>query len=79
MLLRGLQLAGSVMNVNNGIKTAIATTPDQARGFINRYSGDHNLYYAPNPVRVKDQKAKLLRVSVRALEEMLNVASRQEQ
>ena len=31
------------MNVNNGIKTAIATTPDQARGFINRYSGDHNL------------------------------------
>jgi len=67
------------MNVNNEIKTVIATTPDQARGFINRYSGGHNLYYAPNPVRVKDKKAKLLRVPVRALEEMLNVVSRQEQ
>jgi hypothetical protein len=32
-----------------------------------------------NPVRVKDKKAKLLRVPVRALEEMLNVVSRQEQ
>jgi len=28
---------------------------------------------------VKDKKAKLLRVPVRALEEMLNVVSRQEQ
>ena len=73
------QLSAIIPDVNNDIKTVTATTSDQVREFISRYNGNRNLYYAPNPVRVKDQKAKLLRVSVRALEEMLNVVSRQEQ
>jgi predicted P-loop ATPase len=57
------QLSAINPNVNNDIKTVTATTPDQARGFINRYNGNHNLYYAPNPVRVKDKKASKIEVS----------------
>jgi hypothetical protein len=57
------QLSAINPNVNNDIKTVTATTPDQARNFINRYNGDHNLYYAPNPVRVKDKKASKTEVS----------------
>ena len=57
------QLSGINPDVNNDIKTVTATTPDQARGFINRYNGDHNLYYASNPVRVKDKKASKTEVS----------------
>ncbi|WP_051396961.1 virulence-associated E family protein [Bradyrhizobium elkanii] len=57
------QLSAINPNVNNDIKTVTATTPDQARGFINRYDGNHNLYYAPNPVRVKDKKASKTEVS----------------
>jgi hypothetical protein len=73
------QLSAINPNVNNDIKTVTPTIPDQARGFIDRYNGDHNLYYTPNPARVKDKKPKLLRVPVRAIEEMLNAVSRQQQ
>jgi hypothetical protein len=51
------QLSAINPNINNDIKTVTATTTDQARGFINRYNGNRNLYYAPNPVRVKDKEA----------------------
>jgi hypothetical protein len=57
------QLSTINPNVNNDIKTVTATTADQARSFINRYNGAHNLYYAPNPVRVKDKKASKTEVS----------------
>jgi predicted P-loop ATPase len=57
------QLSAINPNVNNDIKTVTATTLDQAREFINRYNGDHNLYYAPNPVRVRDKKASKTEVS----------------
>jgi predicted P-loop ATPase len=63
------QLSAINPNVNNDIKTVTATTADQARGFINRYNGDHNLYYAPNPVRVKDKKAS--KTEVGAIEFLL--------
>jgi hypothetical protein len=57
------QLSAINPNINNDIKTVTATTSDQVRGFINRYNGDHNLYYAPNPVRVKDKKASKTEVA----------------
>ncbi|MCK1488725.1 hypothetical protein IVB25_40130 [Bradyrhizobium sp. 193] len=57
------QLSAINPKVNNDIKTVTATTPDQARRFINRYNGNHNLYYAPNPVRIKDKKAAKTEVS----------------
>jgi predicted P-loop ATPase len=60
------QLSEINPNVNNDIKTITATTAGQARGFIDRYNGNHNLYYAPNPVRVKDKKA--LKSEVSAIE-----------
>jgi predicted P-loop ATPase len=57
------QLSAINPNVNNGIETVTATTVDQARSFIDRHNGNHNLYYAPNPVRVKDKKASKTEVS----------------
>src|SRR5262249_49305865 len=57
------QLSAINPNVSNDIKTVTATTTDEVREFINRYNGDHNLYYAPNPVRVKDKKASKTEVS----------------
>lgn len=57
------QLSAINPNVNNDIKTITATTADQARVFLNRYNGNHNLYYAPNPVRIKDKKASKTEVS----------------
>jgi hypothetical protein len=57
------QLSAINPNVNNDIKTVTATTVGQARSFIDRYNGDHNLYYAPNPVRAKDKKASKTEVS----------------
>jgi hypothetical protein len=60
------QLSAINPNVNNDIKTITATTADQARRFIDRYDCNHNLYYAPNPVRVKDKKA--LKSEVSAIE-----------
>ena len=57
------QLSAINPNVNNDIKTVTATTSDQVREFINRYNGNHNIYYAPNPVRVKDKKASKTEVA----------------
>lgn len=57
------QLSAINPNVKNDIKTITATTPDQARGFIDRYNDNRNLYYAPNPVRAKDKKASKTEVS----------------
>jgi len=66
MLLRAdgpWQLSAINPNVSNDIKTVTATTADQARAFLKRYDGNHNLYYAPNPVRIKDKKAAKTEVS----------------
>src|SRR6516225_978690 len=57
------QLSAINPNVNNDIKTVTTTTSDQVREFINRYNGNCNLYYAPNPVRVKDKKASKTEVA----------------
>ena len=57
------QLSAINPNGNTDIKTVTAITADQARSFINQYNGVHNLYYAPNPVRVKDKKASKTEVS----------------
>ena len=50
----------------NHIKTLTATTSEQASQFISRYNGNHNIYYAPNPVRAHDKKA--LKTEVVAIE-----------
>jgi hypothetical protein len=51
------QLSAINPNVNNDIEMVTATATDEVRSFINRYNGVHNLYHAPNPVRVNDEKA----------------------
>src|SRR5258708_3906823 len=51
------QLSAINPNVDkNNIETITATCADEAREFIYRYNGKHNLYYAPNPVRIKNKK-----------------------
>src|SRR6516164_105471 len=57
------QLSAINPDVNNDIKTVTATTSDQVREFINCNNGNRNLYYAPNPVRVKDKKASKTEVA----------------
>jgi hypothetical protein len=58
------QLSAINPNVDtNNIETVTATCADEARDFICRYSGKRNLYYAPNPVRIKNKKAAKTEVS----------------